>query len=385
MIRSITAASFRMKSVFFMVFIATAFAVESSRTWTTRDGRPFDAALSAVDGLRATLVPPGKPPVVVALASFVPADAEIIGRWRADWRKPLIVPTCLAPWPVQAAAPAGAVRMRGENAGVFTYESANFRVTSDLKLPLDVVDTITKVFEATRAALIAMPLGLHAGGEREHYAVAMFRGSDGYENAGGAAGTGGYYDGRGRRMLVLLPNLGIEERAASLRLDHARNLFILKHEVTHQLLDRWHGRMPMWVSEGLAEFVASLPYAQGRYTLKNPGSGMRDYLLKWRLSGTRNYIRLVPPARLMAMCRDDWKSALSEKDAYDLYNSAALLTYDFIQRNDGAPLAGYLDALRRGEDETAAERAHLLGGKTRESLTAELIALGRKLGVEVKP
>jgi len=55
----------RMKSLLVMVCIAAMFAVESSRAWTTRDGRTFDAALSAVDGLRATLTPPGRPPIVV--------------------------------------------------------------------------------------------------------------------------------------------------------------------------------------------------------------------------------------------------------------------------------------------------------------------------------
>ena len=374
-----------MKSFLVMVCIAAMFAVEPACAWTTRDGRTFDAALSAVDGLRATLTPPDKPPMVVPLTNLVPADVAVIRAWRADWRKPLIVPTCLAPWPAQAAAAAGDARLCGEDAGVFTYESTNFRITSDLKLPLVAVNEFAMVFEATRAALIAMPLGLHAGGERERYTVAMFRESGGYDNAGGVGGSGGYYEGHSRRMLVLLPNLGITEKAATLRLDYARNIFILKHEVTHQLLDRWHGRMPMWVSEGIAEFVASLPYAHGRYTLKNPGPGMRDYLLKWRTSGTTSGIRLIPPARLMAMRPDDWKSALSQKDAYDLYNSAALLTYAFIQQDGGAPLAGFLDALRRGDDEPTAERVHLLRGKTRDALATELIALGKKLGVELKP
>jgi len=48
-------------------------------------------------------------------------------------------------------------------------------------------------------------------------------------------------------------------------------------------------------------------------------------------------------------------------------------------------LAGFLDALRRGDDESTAERAHLLRGKTREALATELIALAKKLGVELRP
>ncbi len=373
-----------MKTTAFMLLAAAAFAADPGRMWTTRDGRTFSAELSAADGLRATFTAEGKPPFVAPLAALSPADAELIRAWRADWKRPLVVPAQLAPWPAQAVAPAGDVRLRSEDAGVFTYESANFRITADLRLPDGAITDIARAFEATRAALIAIPIGLHAGGERDRYNVAMFRDDGGYGGAGGVGGSGGYFDGRTRRMLVLLPNLGITEKAGIVRLDYARNLFVLKHEVTHQLLDRWQGRMPMWIYEGIAEFVASLPYAQGTYTLQNPGAGMRDYLLKWRKTRDTRSIRLIPPARLMAMERDDWKTAVGQQEAYDLYNSAAILTYYFIQKENGAPLAGYLDALRRGEDEPAAERTHLLRGKTRESLAAEVIALGKKIGVELK-
>jgi hypothetical protein len=59
--------------------------------------------------------------MVVLLTNLVAADVAVIRAWRADWRKPLIVPTCLAPWPAQAAASAGDVRLCGDDAGVFTY------------------------------------------------------------------------------------------------------------------------------------------------------------------------------------------------------------------------------------------------------------------------
>ena len=366
--------------------LATAsLAVAAPRTWTTRDGRTFEAELAAADGLRATFGRGEKPDfVVVPFARLVPADVEEIRRWRADWRKPLVVPSRLAPWPAMAEAPAGDVRTGGES-GAFTYDSANFHVTSDMQLPAAAANDIVRVLEATRAALIAMPLGLLAGGEREPYEVAMFRDSNGYDKAGGQAGSGGYYDHRSQRMLLLLPNLGIGEKAGTLRLDYARNIFILKHEATHQLMARWHRGMPMWASEGIAEFVASLPYADGRYALQNPGAGLRDYLLKWRGTPAARAIRLIPPARLMAMREDDWNAALSRQEAYDLYNSAALLAYDFIQQDGGTPMAGFLNALRHHEDEAAAENTWLLHGKTRDSLAKEIIALGAKLGVEVMP
>lgn len=372
-----------MKWLPFILAVSAAVAAGPIPKWTTRDGRAFEATLSAADGLRATFEQPGKPPVVASLASLSADDAAFVREWRTNWRHPLIVPGSLAPWPAQAIAPAGDLKSTTEDGGVFVYESANFRITSDLRIPDGAATDIARVFEATRSALIAMPLGLHAGGETERYRVSMFREGAAYGAAGGVGGSGGYYDGRTRRMLVLLPNLGITETNGIVRLDYAKNIFILKHEVTHQLISRWHGRIPMWAYEGIAEFVAALPYAQGTYSFQNTGPAMRDYLLKWRKTRDSRSIRFVPPAKLMAMTGADWKDAVGRGEAYDLYNSSGLLTYYFIQQQGGAPFAAFIDALRRGEDEAAAEKTHLLRGKTRESLEAELIALAKKLGVEL--
>jgi hypothetical protein len=379
----------RVASATLIVLLSLALSIlaadEPPRTWTKRDGKTFEASLVAADGLRATFSQPEKSDFVVAQSELAAPDVALIQTWRSEWEQPLIVPTRLAPWPAQAIAPAGDVPLRGEDGGIFTYESTNFRIASELKLPAGTAKDLANVFEATRAALIAIPLGLHAGGERGRYAVSLMRDAESYANAGGGGGTGGYYNARARRMLVLLPNLGIEQKAGTTRVDYGRSLFVLKHEVTHQLMARWHVDMPHWLWEGIAEFVASIPYAQGRYNLQNPGAGMRDYLLKWSKSRDSRILALVPPARLMAMTSADWRTALADQSAYDLYNSSALLTYYFIQQDGGTPLAGFLDALRRGEDEAAAERVHLLRGKTRESLTVELIALGKKIGLEVKP
>ena len=90
-------------------------------------------------------------------------------------RAPLIDPERIAPWPAVAVAGKLDVRAVGEDlaASKYSYESAHFAVESDIKLPVPVVRDITAVFEATRAALIALPLGLLRGEEDEKYAVGM--------------------------------------------------------------------------------------------------------------------------------------------------------------------------------------------------------------------
>jgi hypothetical protein len=48
------------------------------------------------------------------------------------------------------------------------------------------------------------------------------------------------------------------------------------------------------------------------------------------------------------------------------------------------PVALILESLRRRASPEAAEKEHLLAGREPAELTTELVALGRRLGVEVK-
>lgn len=314
-------------------------------------------------------------------AALCAAFAARVLAGEAAGAEPALVPS----WPAQVAASV-TVQVVEENAAArrFEWESTHFRVGADLRLPLGVVRDLVAVFEATREALIAVPLGLQLGGEREKFRTRLFSDAASYQAAGGAVATGGYFDGR--EMLILLPNLGIKPGTNGLTTEHTKNLFVLKHEVTHQILGGWARALPVWLNEGFAECVASWPYSSGRYTLQGLDAAMHDYLLKWRRTSDRRALRLIAPPTLMALSGRDWQSRVATQAAYDHYNSAALLTYYFLRhdgRGDGAGLASYFAALRGGAPPEEAEAQHLLRGRTREQLTAELQKLARRLGLEI--
>ena len=285
-------------------------------------------------------------------------------------------------WPTEAVAEKVNVQPTADR---FTWECAHFQLRADAALPLGVVRDLAMVLEATRAVLEAVPLGLHSGGERDRYPVRLFSTTESYTAGGGAVGTGGFFNGR--EMLILLPNLGIKAGANGLTTEHLRQLFIVKHEVTHQLLQRWSAAFPVWLDEGFAECVASWPYTPGRYTLRNLDAAMLDYLGKWSRAPDRRKLTLIPPSQLMALTRDAWREQVAAQAAYDHYNSAALLTHYFLRhddRGDGAHLADYFDALRRGTPQATAEAQHLLRGRAREQLDAEIQKLARRMALEVR-
>jgi len=379
-----------MRRLALLLLSAIALHAEEARPWTLAGIAPFNAELIAADGLRATLLVPGRGKTVIPFAQMSPADAAYVHEWRArNPEAPLVDPERLAAWPGWAAAESLEVRMTSEDAAAsrWHYESAHFSVDSDLKLPVSVVGDFTAVFEATRAALIALPLGLHLGDETQKYRVLMLSSALDYGHAGGHGGSGGTYNAHSGKMLLLLPNLGIRPGTNGLTLDYQRNLFILKHEVTHQILGAWQEALPIWLSEGFCECIAAVPYTRGRYAFQGLDAAMHDYVLKWRTTGNPRELQLIPPARLMAFDAKQWNDEVAARSAYALYNSAALLTYYFLHadgRGDGANLAAFFDDLRRGVSASDAEAKRLLRDRTQEVLAAEVQAYSRKLGLMLK-
>jgi hypothetical protein len=374
---------------FLALVVTTATAASDLRAWTDRSGRTFQARIVAADGVRATLVAGDSRKMIVPFAALIPADLDFIRRWRLETpAAPLLDPECLPPWPSQIAALPVTVQAASpsENStAAAQWESAHFRIESDLRLPSGIVRDLAWVLEATREVIIAAPLGLHPGLERRKYLVRLFANADEYGRAGGNTASGGTFNGR--ELLILLPNLGIKPGSNGLDAKHTRNLFILKHEVTHQLLAPWGWVLPAWLEEGFAECVASWPYTQGRYSLQNLDSAMHDYLLKWRRAPDQRALTLVPPAILMPMSGRDWQRNVAAQTAYDHYNSSALLVHYYLRhdgRGDSADLARYFDSLRRGVAPAEAEARHLLRGRTREELRAPLQKLARSLGLEVQ-
>jgi hypothetical protein len=363
---------------------------EDLHQWTFPGVAPFQAELIAADGLRATLLVPNRGKTVIPFAQMIPADAAYAQDWRkANPKAPLIDPERMAPWPAEALAESIDVKMTGDEAAAshFTYESAHFVIESDLKLPVAVVRDIAAVFEATRSAIIALPLGLHLGHESRKYPVVMLSNPTDYGRAGGNGGSGGTYDLWTGRMLILLPNLGIKPGTNGLGLDFQRNIFVLKHEVTHQILGRWQDFLPMWLREGFSECMAATPYTRGRYSFQGLDAAMHDYILKWRTNPNQRDVQFIPPAQLMALDPDQWNTGVASQSAYSYYNSAALLTHYFLHgdgKGDGAGLAAFFDDIRRGVPQSEAESNRLLRGRTRENLAGDVQNYARKLGLTLK-
>ncbi len=291
------------------------------------------------------------------------------------------------PWPAEAVAGNFDVRVVSEDraTGAATFASPHFEMASDVKLPVGVVRDLAAVFEATRVAVRTLPIGLDAAPEPRIYRVMFFSNAGDYGAAGGAAGSGGFFNGRD--MLLLLPNLGIQRSTNGLTLAHQQHLLVLKHEVTHQIMAPWSGLLPVWLREGLAECIAATPYVRGRYTFAGFDAALRDYLLKWRKTKDQRSLRLIMPGPLMALSGAQWQEQVNARAAYDHYNSAALLTHWFLHYDgsgDAAGLAEYFGALAVRRPPPDAVERYLLRGRSPERIEAELRILCRRLALQIE-
>ncbi len=404
------------RAVFILLAVSladrTVFA--EMREWALGTGHKFTAEIIATDAWRATFSLPDHSKAVLALAQLSPADVDFVATWRAANRTaPLVDPQKLAPWPAEALAADIAVKLKTEDskASAFVWEGAHFVMQADVSLPIDVVGDLNAVCEGTRAALMALPLGLHRGGEVEKYPVHFFSTPERYGAAGGAAASGGYFQGSTGRMLLLLPNLGIHAKGSVRTFDHQKNLFIVKHEVTHQLLMRWGDAFPVWFSEGLSEVIAATPYARGRYVFSGMDLAIGAYVQKWRSPGDTKPLHLIQPASLMEFTSSSWEERVAGQSAYELYNSAALFVYFLLLPDgtaDGTAVAGFLDALRRERNRQRTSMATLQfgpyqmrtapisvfakkaaadffrRGRSDEKLTADFAAFLKKRGLNVE-
>jgi len=369
--------------------LALARDLEDWHTWTDMHGNEVVARLAAMDAHRAILNMEDGTSLVVPLSALTLPDQEYAEAWRKRHPDaPLADPRFPYRWPEEAGAPETRIERHPDAGdGHYPYRSEHYIVRSDTDLPNSTVREILSVFEATRAAVMASPLGLLTGVHESRYPVFLYARPESYAAAGGTTGSGGSYHAYTGRMLVLLPNLGINPENPSVGMEYRDRLFVLRHEAVHQLLPPWAWRMPFWLNEGLCEVFASMPYSHHRYRFRDFDHALFEYLRKWEKPNRDDPIPIIRPELLMTMTSKDWSQRVASLSAYDLYNSAALLTHWFLHHDgagNGTGLIALLAAIREGAPVQEAVEEHLLRGRDPKSFEPLLEQLAQRYGVEIE-
>jgi hypothetical protein len=369
---------------------------EPLRFWKDLKGRELIGELVACDDVRVTLRVEDNSKKVFPLSHFSAADRAFVLEWRdLHPQTPWIDPATMPAWPRTAGS--GVVKVRKESLPedetAYAYRSPHFEVQSDLDLPLPLAGDIASIFEATRIAVRTLPLGLAASPpvsqmrtrmekvnpqlkyDPDLLRVVLLEDPQRYARSGAPAGSGGFYNPMANRTVISLANLGIQKGGALSSLDFRKHAFVMKHEITHHLLHDWAPFLPIWFSEGFAEYLGAAPYSQGRYQFVSMDRHLHDYLNKWRFGEDKDHIPVMKTADLMSITGAEWAARAKRNTPILEYNSAAMLVHFFIHHDgagNAANLAAYLDAIRRGIPPADAANTHLLRNRSFAQLDDEL-------------
>lgn len=275
----------------------------------------------------------------------------------------------------------------------FIYRTPHFEFHSPDKLSTSVVREFARIFEASYGFVDQMPLGLapkpSANG---YYQTKLYMTKEDYYEDGGMQGSGGMFSWRRRgnemsgMIKVPLPNLGVEYTGTRFVVDSNKRSTTLTHEIVHQVMMRWLATpMPTWLSEGIAEFVSSQTYDNGRFKLSSMNRAISEEVTR----GRGRDFKMLNLEKLMNISSSEWAGELAAGTGGMNYNSANILAYYFLRldgEGDAAYLVEFLKTLTSGDREAAkaAQEEHLLRGRSYEELQEELAKAWRGEGLQIE-
>ncbi len=273
------------------------------RTWTATDGRTMRARLEGVADDSGTFLLPGNHTVEIPLSRLSEKDRRFIAEWRelsrffnlAYEESRDVTDT------VQAGLGDGAFAREGT-----THETRNFRFECDEPLNAAVVRDFSQLFEATLAMVRELPLGLEVARPQDgKFLVRLFAEKEDYHAAGGPVSAAGVYLVRSREILVPLASLGVRRSGGTFRKASEYDPSTLIHETVHAVTHQWIRYMPMWVVEGLAEYVASIPYRDGTFFLDRHNEGLHR-MVAVNFGGDAHRFPLLAPDDFVSLSKNQF-------------------------------------------------------------------------------
>lgn len=356
-----------------------------ARIWTDRDGRVIDAELLEILDDKIRIKRKDGREFTAAISIFSEADREFVEKERAARReveeKPK--PENDKGWPRTISFHKKPnVEIVEENGNRFIYRTPHFEFHSDVRLSRNLVADLGHVFESTYFTLKSLPLNLISFELKSSpFKTRLFSKTEDYHQAGGIPGSGGLYQSASRTILIPTENLGVKASSSGFTFDRYADNRVLIHEITHQIMDPWLSRIPVWFVEGIAVYMETAAGKTGEF--KFVPHLLEEYLVRY--TPYRNGpLPILPVERLMAKSYPDWNRAFeSESEMVGRnYHSALLLTYYFFHLDDDpSRIRRFLNLPM--EQIGSNPNEILLDGRDSNELQADLLKKFRRIGIRL--
>lgn len=381
---------------------AIAQTTPSLRSWTSTDGRKIEAAFVGIQGDSVKIRMENGSTFDVPLARLSPEDQTYA---RSQAAAPAATtsaspgtPAASKTWPRTLSLPdKPEVVVVKEDAGAneYVYRSPHYEFQCDSKLGANVVREFGRIFESTWMLNCVLPLDLKPQPEklREIFLARLFTNKEDYMKEGGIEGSAGIYMSGKKALMVPLQSLGVKMVGSRVSLENNSDddMATLIHEITHQMMNHWLGKLPTWYVEGAAEYVEMLEYKRnGGFSLIGLQRQLKGYAQRMNWEGGGKSFTMIDLEELMAIDGRRWAAALGKGGAAtENYGSAGLLTYYFYHLDGNGDAANIIAFLRQvenaktNEEEQAAMKAHLLRERTYARLADDVKKALRKEGIDI--
>lgn len=399
-----------------------ASAAESPRKWTDATGRSFEGTyvsstptkvtIRRADGKvfdveRAKLSPDDAAYIEAAAKNpETPAPAATTGPATAvpkfapgDYRAHMLLgydgskPNFDVPWPTDTGTDKEPeITTIEENAEkkLFIYESPHFRFQSNVVLRPSLLSKVAMMFEATFQTHHDVPLNNRRtrSAKAPKLKAFLFETLAEYHAAGGPSGSAGVYKGGTDEFLVPLEKLGVKKVGSGYMFDYKGDFHTMYHEITHQLWADLGDYAGMWMIEGFAEFMASAPYSNGRFSfIKQPKYAL-EYATAYgkKDNGGRALGEdIIYPHLKEFMSWDQPKFYSGDPNKH--YGLGLVLVYYFILLDGegdkvGANFKACIKASQDGKSEEEARQV-LLAGRSYDELEKQFVTAMRKKGLKI--
>ena len=164
-----------------------------------------------------------------------------------------------------------------EAPGQCVYRSRHFEFTSPVKLGANSMKEICRSFESTYELVSKLPWGINPWPEDGRIFHAQFYETrQDYLKSGAPEWSAGVYLLKEGVFRIPFEEIGLKNRGSDYFLGGPINNDVITHEVTHQMMHDYLRFMPIWMTEGLAEYTANLPYTSGRYNVAGALDGFKQ-------------------------------------------------------------------------------------------------------------
>jgi hypothetical protein len=236
--------------------------LKGARVWTNTGGKQITAEYLGIRGEEVALKLPGGKISFVPLSGLSTADNAFVKANRLDYHEKW------ESWPADAsqAMPGLTVVEEAGAAGTYTYTTKSFRFQCDVNLGATLMKDLARTFELTLQLHGNSPFGILAKPEKDRFDAKLFGTLASYQQAGGPGSTAGVYLPQKKVFLAPLELMGVRPGAGSAgyrKISDKYDVSTIVHELTHMLTHDMLNNLPLWVNEGYAEYIGSIPIQAG--------------------------------------------------------------------------------------------------------------------------